>query len=267
MDWNITKLLKNKFTGAIPFFLFLLALATGGAASGDTGKNVRQGSSKIPAAPQVLRRRNTEESAAAVADEFLTRAALEEPEITGILTSLENADVRLDGLEHRLKSRDSLTRKILKRSRENGTGIRDAADGISDLLRYTYVTTEDKYAETVTRALKKLSRAGIQTAVYKNVWGNSAYVYDHEGKQHSAPDPNQYQGTNVVLRTPENIPVEIQFHTETSFRTKEATHRFYEVIRSQDCSPEEKAEAIRQQAIMNARIPVPEGARDLRFPV
>lgn len=267
MNWKITKLLKNRFTEAIPFFLFLLALATGGAAGGDTGRNIRQNTQKISPAPQVLRRRNATESAAAVADEYLTRAAIEEPEITGILTSLENSDFRLDGLEHRLKSRDSLTRKILKRSRENGTGIRDAADGISDLLRYTCVTAEDKYAETVTRTLKKLSRAGIQTAVCKNVWGGSSYVYDREGKQRSAPDPNQYQGTNVVLRTPDNIPVEIQFHTETSFRTKEATHRFYEVIRSQDSSPEEKAEAIRQQAVMNARIPVPEGARDLRFPV
>lgn len=266
MKWNLKKLFKNKFAGILPFFLFIIAVTTGYGTHGNL-RNVSNPASKNPSTQRLVYRRNREESADSVADEFLTRAAMEEPEITSILASLENEDVRLDGLEYRLKSKDSLTRKILKRSQEQNTGIRDAAAGISDVLRYTYVTSDDKYSETVTRALRKLSRAGIETAVYKSIWGQNAFVYDWNGKYRSAPDPNQYQGTNVVLYTPGDIPVEIQFHTEASFRTKQNTHRFYEVIRSRDCSPEEKAEAIRQQAILNAEIPVPEGARELRYPV
>ena len=144
---------------------------------------------------------------------------------------------------------------------------------ITGALLFTFVSGtavqawEATFEDAVDTVLSDAGVAGADAAVYKKVWGENAFVYDWNGKYRSAPDPNQYQGTNVVLYTPGDVPIEIQFHTETSFRTKQDTHRFYEVIRSRDCSPEEKAEAIRQQAILNSRIPVPEGARDLRFPV
>ena len=59
---------------------------------------------------------------------------------------------------------------------------------------------------------------------------------------------------------------ELQFHTPSSFDTKEEkTHKYYEIIRSETASEAEKEEATKKQAELFALVPVPEGVESLEY--
>ena len=110
----------------------------------------------------------------------------------------------LGTLEHRIKSQDSLTRKILSDSHIKGISLEEAAEGIGDSLRYTMIVSEENYANVANKSLQQLQESGYTVNKIKNYWGDDIY-----------------QGVNVSLTTPDGVKMELQFHTEDSFYTKE----------------------------------------------
>ena len=60
--------------------------------------------------------------------------------------------------------------------------------------------------------------------------------------------------------------MELQFHTPESYDAKESkTHAYYEILRSEDSSEEEKQMAAEKQAEVFGQVPVPEGAPEYTF--
>lgn len=183
---------------------------------------------------------------------YRDKMVLAEPKITRTIVDIsEEFGATPEGLAHRLKSEGSLTRKIrsqISDAAQQGKKItaKQAAESMSDVIRYTYTIGEETYAQSTKAILDSLLARGFTTRV-KNYWQPN----------------NTYKGINVALKDPNGIPVELQFHTPRSLAVKEgALHQIYErqrlltdpiLIRNLD-------EEMRRVA---AEIPTPRG--DLSF--
>ena len=64
---------------------------------------------------------------------LLRRAAAAEPDVTADMRTLERSSAKLQGLDYRLKSMDSLARKIVSDADEDQVSLSAAAAGISDV--------------------------------------------------------------------------------------------------------------------------------------
>ena len=128
------------------------------------------------------------------------------------------------GEEHKLKTKDSLSSKLIKDAEREGKVtteyIDDAANHIHDSLRYTYITDAEHYFESVDLTLKALEKRGYKVIKFGNYWG----------------EKSKYQGVNVKLeKTNEegSIIFELQFHTLDSFIAKDnLTHNVYGIERN-----------------------------------
>ncbi|HKX29540.1 MAG TPA: hypothetical protein VJ302_17755 [Blastocatellia bacterium] len=170
----------------------------------------------------------------AVARDLLAKARKAEPRVTSDITRLaKGTGGKMEGLEFRLKSEESLARK-LKDTPPNG--IRDA-------LRYTIIFDNENLSVNTNRVLDALEREGYEKLKVKNTFR-----------------PNErYQGINTSFRSPEGQVFELQMHTPESFNVKQnLTHEVYEELR---LLPEDspRAAELKQQIvdISNDNIPRP----------
>jgi hypothetical protein len=161
------------------------------------------------------------------ASEVYSMAALAEPEATSLLGGLvrdqidAGNDVRLVGLEHRLKTKESLARKLEERAKDLGS-MAEAKTTISDAVRYTMLVKPSKYSDTISDVVAKMEAKGFQA----------------RGKNYWLPD-SPYKGVNVALTSPSGQVMELQFHTPQSLRVKDhANHVLYE--RARVISPKSK---------------------------
>lgn len=189
-----------------------------------------------------------EEYARVIARENLARAAQEEPSVTAILRQMESDSCSLQGLDSRLKTEDSLTRKIQSDAAADGITEDEAAAKVADALRYTLCIREDEYAATVSATMQKLLDAGFSVVKFKNSWGGFGY-----------------KGINSQLKTPGGYVFELQFHTPASFNTKEDVHKYYDVMRDPATSPEERARLEKLSNDLFLQIPIPNGATELSW--
>ncbi len=224
--------------------LIFAALAFSAFAKGKSDKGQQAGQNVQQTAEQ--------SQATLLAEQRLQKAKEVEPAITAALKSIESEKAHLEGLEFRLKSVESLTRKIITDSHDMEVSLEEAAANIKDVLRYTLVIEENDYTEITKKTLDKLTKEGYSVYSFKNFW---------------AKDNIDYQGINTNLKTPDGVIFELQFHTKESYDTKsEKTHKYYEIIRSESASDEEKAEASRKHHELFALVPVPAGAKELSYP-
>jgi hypothetical protein len=147
---------------------------------------------------------NRDPEAIAAARRIRKKAEELEPEVTATILNLVQAfDGELDKLENRLKSTDSLARKIRKDAEEEYEGnIEKAASELSDAIRYTMVLDTSKYTDTVDSVIKDFESKGYELRI-KNFW----------------EDGDDYQGINMKM-TKNGITVELQLHTPESLETK-----------------------------------------------
>lgn len=183
--------------------------------------------------------------AEALAEELYARAAADEPAVTAELRSMETEYAHLIGLDFRLKTKESIARKILLEAHTLEITPEAAAASINDALRYTFCIDEARYVETTDSILRQLDAKGYKVEKVKNTWGNLLL----------------YKGINSKLRLAEGLLMELQFHTPESYDAKESkTHAYYEILRSEDSTDEEKQMAADKQAEVFGQVPVPEGA-------
>jgi hypothetical protein len=123
---------------------------------------------------------------------------------------------KMDGLAYRLKAEKSLGRKIENEAKgeEFDGNVQAAADSMSDVVRYTMKTTNERYTDTLKGVVDHFEGEGWNARV-KNYW--------QEGQP--------YRGVNVALTSPEGLKVELQFHTPQSLYVKHKTHPIYEQYR------------------------------------
>ena len=234
---------KSKFFQKILFIIFLVSFFSACATLKST---------KVQQNRQVEKQTDEQSQATLLAEQRLAIAKEVEPDVTAILKSIEPEKAHLEGLEFRLKSLDSLTRKIISDSHDMEVTLEEAAANIKDVLRYTFIIDENDYTEITKKTLDTLTEKSYPVYTFKNFW---------------AKDDFDYQGINCQINSPSGIIFELQFHTQESYDTKSVkTHKYYEIIRSETASNEEKAEAYQKQTELFALIPIPAGARELKYP-
>ena len=164
--------------------------------------------------------------AAAEAVALRARAAALEPEITGKISSMvSDRGGTMEGLEQRLKTTDSLARKIdADAEAEYGGNRAAAAANISDSVRYTAVIGDAQYTDGARTIVRDLEADGYAVRA-KNFWQKG----------------DDYSGINIKA-TKDGVTVELQLHTPTSLDIKEgrstkgtpvrSLHDSYEVMRT-----------------------------------
>lgn len=142
-----------------------------------------------------------------------------EPGTTRLLQSaLEGKDAELVGLPFRIKNAKSTLRKVNKELDANVKWtLKDLTEGdVNDILRYTAQIDTRQYTEVLQDTLRTLKDGKHKVLRVTNYWET----------------PN-YKGVNVVMRNPQGIKYELQFHTPESIDVKEnISHKFYELIRA-----------------------------------
>ena len=174
-------------------------------------------------------------------------AELAEPSISKDMKELETSTCKLDGFEHRLKSTDSIARKILFDANRTHIELETACDRIGDSVRYTLICDDETFTEDVRRSMETLLAKGYRVRHFRNNFGNV-----------------MYKGINVGLISPDGVMMELQFHTEESHSAKEEkSHVIYEIARNEFASPEAKAIANIIRKIIAAQITLPDGVLTL----
>lgn len=155
------------------------------------------------------------------------------------------------GFDRRLKSPDSLKRKVATSMKEHpGQNVGEALARISDSVRYTLQWPDHRYSVGVTIASRTLAAWGNDNTKWTNRWNGKGY-----------------KGLNTGWQTPRSgHPFEIQFHTPTSKWAQEETHKLYEEQRLPTTTPERAKELQEQQDAIFAMVPVPPDADRLTAP-
>ncbi|AJT68642.1 hypothetical protein T261_7040 [Streptomyces lydicus] len=154
--------------------------------------------------------------------------------------------------DHRLKSPNSLKRKVATSMKENpAKNVDEALAGISDSVRYTLQWPDHRYSASVTIASRTLAAWGNDSTKWTNRWGSE----------------KGYRGLNTGWRAPRSgHRFEIQFHTPMSKWAQQETHKLYEEQRLPTTTPERAKELQEQQDAIFAMVPVPSGADRLAAP-
>ncbi|MFD9903389.1 ATP nucleotide 3'-pyrophosphokinase [Streptomyces sp. NPDC059063] len=184
---------------------------------------------------------------------FIERARQAERTITPQVRAAARAsDAELVGLNHRLKSPDSLKRKVATSLKEDPRqNVNDAIARINDSVRYTFQWRDEQYSTGVTVASHLLAAWGNTTTKWSNTWARA----------------KGYKAINSAWRAADSGHLyEIQFHTPASKKAQEDTHKLYEEQRLPDTTPERAEELQRQQDAIFAAVPVPPGAPELTAP-
>lgn len=127
-----------------------------------------------------------------------------------LLSISKNVGSEMAGLEYRLKTSESLARKLTK---EPNAKMRD-------ILRYTNISNVENQVDVYRKTIEQLIEKGYNISAVKNYWN------DHN---------NPYNGININLLTPSKYEFELQFHTQESFDLKnDKLHKLYEKQRVLD---------------------------------
>lgn len=127
-----------------------------------------------------------------------------------LLTATDKCSGRLEGLDFRIKTLESLSRKIKKEPKAK----------MRDVLRYTEVSMTKTLFKDYEQTMHLLEEKGYKITAIKNTWNKIESVY---------------KGVNTNIRTPEGYEFELQFHTKESFNLKNGKlHELYEKQRILD---------------------------------
>lgn len=171
----------------------------------------------------------------------------EEGSVTPQLTNLASThQARMEGLAHRLKTQESLARKLEQKSATKGLSPNEYAKKIGDALRYTMVTREDNYGSTAQAVIDDFRKAGYTVEV-ENTWKPGA----------------TYKGINTNIKK-DGLTFELQFHSENSIVAKGKNHVLYEIARDAKATPDERAQATAEMLRLMASLAHPAGAESVK---
>ncbi len=175
---------------------------------------------------------------------------------SGLTPAMRRIEEQLDHGElvpkterYALKSLDRFQEKLAKLiDRFPGTDPQDLAEGIHDVVRYTFIFDVAEYVDGITQSSAWLEEYGYDLIEMKPSW-----------------DSDEYKGTNSSWRDSSGrILFEVQWHTPQSWDAKQKTHDAYEKI-DRTTTPIEEVEQLRDyQRAVCATVPVPPGALDIR---
>lgn len=171
-----------------------------------------------------------------------------EPKITNdVKKSVEDSGCYMYGLNHRLKTEESLRRKINTDSKEKGMTVSETAGQIKDAIRYTSVANDDSFTDSYYSIRDSLSQKGYTEVQCKNYFD-----------LYRAGKANHKQLT-CVYKDRDGNRFELQFHTESSIKAKERKTPLYEEARSPGTGQKRKEELKKEMNVLMDKVPNPKG--------
>jgi len=184
----------------------------------------------------------------AVANQLMAGYEALEPNVTAKLVSIAAANGGyMDGLKNKLKTPDSLARKLFTKAPTKGLTPTQYGAKIGDALRYTMIAPTDKFAAGTQSVLDTFRKRGYAVDV-ENTW--------------TIPNAT-YRGVNTNL-SKDGKTFEVQFHTPESIAVKHVNHKLYKVARSTTASPAEVSAANAAMETNAATLTIPPGVATIR---
>lgn len=162
----------------------------------------------------------TEESVECIkaAKNLFAKAKSVEPRITSNIKSIANKNnVKMYGLENRLKQPESIASKIASKSKEKNFSV--AASDIKDAIRYTFISDPDNFSKKYENINKSIIDSGYKLYEHKNYFNQYK-----EGKVNHKALQNVYEDKS-------GIKFEVQYHTPESQAVKNLKTPLYEESR------------------------------------
>ena len=182
-------------------------------------------------------------------EELLGKVKAIEPEITQDMTGISSkSGGKLVGLENRLKSSESLQRKINSEIAD-GFSEKQALNKIRDALRYTAIFKEKEFSKRYKAMQYFLLLSGYKTIIVKNTWRDDAV----------------YKGINTFIEDSDGNVFEMQYHTQQSFDLKNGElHKLYEKFRDPNLSQEEKERLLFKMKKLSSKIKMPKDIENIK---
>ena len=219
---------------------------------------ISQGAAPARPAVKLTEEQMLQNAAARAAKELISIATDDANGVTITLRQIAN-EFRgtLEGLDHRLKTEDSLTRKLADRAKTRLNKdpsltleelIKEEADNMNDVLRFTLNLPNKTYNDAY-RAMQNKMQAAFYAVVPTKEWNGWT---DKSGL---------YKGINMTFKTNKGRLFEVQLHTTDSLKAKEETHPMYEEKRNKNTTHKRKLELETKMKNRWAKVPVPKGIK------
>lgn len=181
---------------------------------------------------------------AAMSLRLLAKAAAVEARITDAMISAIGDEASPYHLANRLKSPESLARKLMKFD----DYYRRTNRGPEDVLRYTAAVKQpDELTKAAVRTIERLQDQRWQM----------------ESALHSYVEGSRYKGLHAFLRS-QGERIELQVHSKESIAVKELTTPLYEIERDNDQPPAVRDEVRRECIALSAGMTQPAGIDELK---
>lgn len=180
-------------------------------------------------------------------------AKRKEPKITSAVKSAAlKSGSKLYGLEHRLKTPDSINRKIDKAIKEDGLNLQEAAKDIKDAVRYTTISDEKRFVQNYNNFKSEMNKSGYDEVRCKNNFQLYA-----EGKA-------KHKSVQSVFKDQDGYLFEVQFQTPSSQQAKDLKIPIYEERRKVGISKARAKELERQMDELAKAVNDPVGIESIK---
>lgn len=164
----------------------------------------------------------------------------------------KNSRSEMYGLNHRLKTLQSINRKISKRIVEDGLTSEEAAKGIKDAVRFTTITPANGFVDSYENFKSNMQDKGYTETKCKNYYEE----YRNGNVKHKA--------VQSTFATDDGYEFEVQFHTPESQRAKDEKVPIYEERRAVGISPERAAYLEDEMTRLAEGVPDPTGIERIK---
>ena len=192
-----------------------------------------------------VRKDRSSGNASIIANNIYETAKRKEPKITRDLTNaLKKTSAKFYGLEHRLKTKESIERKINTDSKEKNISIKEASR-IKDAVRYTAISKDSDFVKNYNTIKTSLQDKGYTEVRCRNYFD----MYNKGLAKHKA--------VQSVFSDPKGYLFELQFQTPSSQNAKDKKVPIYEEARNPNTSPERKKQLEKQMELLAEEVSNP----------
>lgn len=184
--------------------------------------------------------------ASSYANSIHAKASSKEPTITrNVKTVAKMSGFNMYGLEHRLKTKESIKRKIETDSLEKNIGLDEASNDLKDAVRYTAITDDNHFVSAYKKFKQGMKRKGYEEVRCKNYFN----LY-REGKV-------KHKSVQSVFEDEDGYVFEVQFQTPASQKAKDLKLPIYEERRRPGLSEARQKELEQKMIDLAEKVPYP----------
>lgn len=201
----------------------------------------------------VRRYQNYDGTLISLGKKVYSTAKKREPKITKDVTSaITSSGAKMHGLEHRLKTEESIKRKIKTDSIEKGISKYEAARDIKDGVRYTSIAKDNDFVSSYNKTKRALESKGYSEVRCKNYFD----LY-RQGKV-------KHKSVQSIFSDKDGYKFEVQFQTPSSQNAKDKKLPLYEERRKPGISKERAAYLEKMMVDLAENVPDPKDIYKIR---